>query len=114
MRSLTLLCPWRLDGLRAGRSGLDSRQGQNVSLLHNVQTGSGDHPPSYPMSTGALSPGVKIFANYNIIYIMPYLIYRVPSFLIESRATPSISASNSIQFNSFIHNNNNNNNNNNI
>jgi hypothetical protein len=24
---LSLLCPWRLDGLRAGRPGLDSRQG---------------------------------------------------------------------------------------
>jgi hypothetical protein len=29
----------------------------NFSLLHSVQTGSGTHPPSYPM--GALSLGVK-------------------------------------------------------
>jgi hypothetical protein len=29
------------------------------SLLHVVQTGSGDHPSSYPMGTGALSPRVK-------------------------------------------------------
>jgi hypothetical protein len=33
---LSLLCPWRLDGLWAGRPGLDSGQGQDVSLLHNV------------------------------------------------------------------------------
>jgi hypothetical protein len=49
---LSLLCPWRLDGLRAGQPGMDSRQGQDVSLLHDVQTGSGAHPASYPMSTG--------------------------------------------------------------
>jgi hypothetical protein len=49
---LSLLCPWRLDGLRAGQPGLDSRQGQDASLLHNVQTGSGAHPASYPVSTG--------------------------------------------------------------
>jgi hypothetical protein len=41
----------------------------------------------------AVSRGVKTFANYNYFYIMPYLISRVPSFLIESRATPGISAS---------------------
>jgi hypothetical protein len=39
------------------------------------------------VSRGALSRGVKTFANYN------YLISRVPSFLIESRATPGICAS---------------------
>jgi hypothetical protein len=27
--------------------------------LHFVQTGSGAHPDSYPMSTGAVSPGIK-------------------------------------------------------
>jgi hypothetical protein len=54
---LSFLCPWRLDGLRAGLPGLDSRKGQAVSLLHNVQTGSGAHSAPYPMSTGALSPG---------------------------------------------------------
>jgi hypothetical protein len=31
----------------------------NFSLLHCVQTGSGAHPASYPMDTGALSLGVK-------------------------------------------------------
>jgi hypothetical protein len=49
--------PWSLDGLRAGQPGLDSRQGQDVSLLHNVQTGFGARPASYPVSTGALSLG---------------------------------------------------------
>jgi hypothetical protein len=31
----------------------------NFSLHHRVQTGSGAHPVSYPMGTGALSLGVK-------------------------------------------------------
>jgi hypothetical protein len=29
------------------------------ALRHYVQTGSGSHPASYPMGTGAVSPGVK-------------------------------------------------------
>jgi hypothetical protein len=56
---LSLLCPWHLDRLRAGRPGLDSRQEQDVSLLHNVHTGSGVHPASYPMSTGDSFSGGK-------------------------------------------------------
>jgi hypothetical protein len=32
---------------------------QEFSLLHIVQNGSGAHPASYPMGTGAFSPGVK-------------------------------------------------------
>jgi hypothetical protein len=31
----------------------------DFSLLHVVQTGSGADPASYPMGTGALSPGVR-------------------------------------------------------
>jgi hypothetical protein len=31
----------------------------NFSLHHRVQNGSGDHPASYPMGTGALYLGVK-------------------------------------------------------
>jgi hypothetical protein len=66
--------PWRLDGLRAGQPGLDSRQGQDVSLLHNVQTGSGFHPASYPVNTGGSfsggGGGVKSFGKYNYFYIM--------------------------------------------
>jgi hypothetical protein len=45
--------------LRAGRPGIDSRQGHDFSLLHSIQTGSGTHTASYPMNTGHLSPGVK-------------------------------------------------------
>jgi hypothetical protein len=56
---LSLLCPWRLDGLRAGQSGLDSRKWQDVSLLHNVQISSGAHPASYPVSTGGSFSGGK-------------------------------------------------------
>jgi hypothetical protein len=101
---LSLLCSWRLDGLRAGQPGWDSRQGQDVSLIHNVETGSGAHPGSYPVSTGVLFLGVlKTFANYNYFYIIPYLISRVPSFLIESRATPGISASIEINIRPSIH-----------
>jgi hypothetical protein len=37
----------------------DSRQGKSSSLLHSVHTSSGAHSASYPMGTGALSPGVK-------------------------------------------------------
>jgi hypothetical protein len=40
----------------AGRPGFDSLQGQEFSLVHSIQTGSGVHPASYP---GALSPGVE-------------------------------------------------------
>jgi hypothetical protein len=45
--------------------GLDDRGvgvrvpvGSKFSLLHVVQTGSGDHPSSYPMRTGGSFPGV--------------------------------------------------------
>jgi hypothetical protein len=41
------------------RSELESRWGQEVSLLYIVQAGSGAHPASYPMSIGALSSGVE-------------------------------------------------------
>jgi hypothetical protein len=40
-------------------SEFESRRDQEFSLLHAVQTGSGVHRTSYPMRTGALSPGVK-------------------------------------------------------
>jgi hypothetical protein len=47
-------------GLRAGRSGFDSRQGAgNFSLRHRVQTSSGAHPASYPMGTRGCFPGGK-------------------------------------------------------
>jgi hypothetical protein len=32
---------------------------RDFSLLHSVETGSGAHPASYPMSNGVLPPGVK-------------------------------------------------------
>jgi hypothetical protein len=47
------------DGLRAGRPEFESQQGKDFSLLHNVQSGRGAHPTSYPMGTGAISLGVK-------------------------------------------------------
>jgi hypothetical protein len=38
---------------------LESQWVQEFLLLHVVQTGSGVHPTSYPIGTGALSPRVK-------------------------------------------------------
>jgi hypothetical protein len=35
------------------------RQDKTFSLLHSVQTGTQAHPASYPIGTGAISPGVK-------------------------------------------------------
>jgi hypothetical protein len=92
---LSLLCPWHLDGQRAGQPGLDSWQEQDFSILHNVRTSSGAHQASYPVSMGGgvLSQGVKIFANYNYFYVMRKLSSRVPTFLIESQATLGICAS---------------------
>jgi hypothetical protein len=37
----------------------ESRQGQEYSFLHVVQTGSGAHPASYPMGTDGSFPGIK-------------------------------------------------------
>jgi hypothetical protein len=54
---LSLLCPWGLDGHRGGQLGLDSGQGQDVSLLHDVRTGSDAHPASYRVSTGNFFTG---------------------------------------------------------
>jgi hypothetical protein len=47
-------------GLRAERPGFDSWHGQEISLLHRVQTGSGAHPASYPMGIGGSFPGGKV------------------------------------------------------
>jgi hypothetical protein len=40
-------------------SGFEFRWGQDSSPLRVVQTGSGAHPASYRIGTGALSKGVK-------------------------------------------------------
>jgi hypothetical protein len=47
------------DGIRAGRHGFSSRQGQDFSLLHTVQTGSGALPASSIMGIGISFPGGK-------------------------------------------------------
>jgi hypothetical protein len=91
------MCPWRLDGLRDGRPGFDSRQ--DVSFSTTSRPVLGPTQPPIQWLPGSISPGVKTFANYNYVYIMPYLISRVPLFLIESRATPGISANILIYFN---------------
>jgi hypothetical protein len=45
---------WMTEGLE-----FKSRQGQEFSLLHAVQTGSGVHPTSYPIGTGGSFSGGK-------------------------------------------------------
>jgi hypothetical protein len=45
------------DGLWAGGPWFDSRQMQDFSLLHSVQTGSGAHPVSYPIRIGGKAAG---------------------------------------------------------
>jgi hypothetical protein len=42
-----------------GLGGFDSRQGQDPSLLHSVQTDSGAHTASYPVGTGGDFRGLK-------------------------------------------------------
>jgi hypothetical protein len=87
---LSLLCPWRLDGL-------DSRgwiPGRGKMFLFSTTSRPVLGPTqAYPVSTGGSFSGVKTFAKYDYFHIMPSLIYRIPTFLIESRATPGISAS---------------------
>jgi hypothetical protein len=44
----------------AGRPGFDSRKVQGfLSLFHRDQTGSGIHPPTYPVGAAGSFPGVK-------------------------------------------------------
>jgi hypothetical protein len=50
--------------------GLDSRglilsRGKDFSLLHNIQTGSGAHKVSYPMSTGGSLPRGKAAGTWS-------------------------------------------------
>jgi hypothetical protein len=46
-------------GWTTERSEFESRWGQEFSLLHVVQTGSGVHQTSYPMGAGGSFPGGK-------------------------------------------------------
>jgi hypothetical protein len=45
--------------LQAGWPEFNSCQGQNLSLLHNVQTDSGAHPASYPKDAREISLEAK-------------------------------------------------------
>jgi hypothetical protein len=47
------------DGLWAGWLMFNFWQNQDFSRLHNIQTGPGAQLASYPMGTGAISPGIK-------------------------------------------------------
>jgi hypothetical protein len=49
---------WLQAGRPRGRSS-ESRKGRDFFPLHVVQTGSGAHPPSYPMGTGGFFPECK-------------------------------------------------------
>jgi hypothetical protein len=46
-------------GWSTERSEFECQWGQEFSLLHVVQTGSGVHPTSYTMGTGGSFPGAK-------------------------------------------------------
>jgi hypothetical protein len=41
------------------RTGLTSRQGQEFTVFHSVQTGCGAHPASHPVDTGSDFPRAK-------------------------------------------------------
>jgi hypothetical protein len=57
---------WDSAGGIATGYGLDeSWWGQEFSILHSVQTGSGVHPTSYPMGTGGFFPGGKAVGAWN-------------------------------------------------
>lgn len=42
-----------------GRAGLESRQGREISVCHNVQTGSGTHQAFYSVGTGVIFQGLS-------------------------------------------------------
>jgi hypothetical protein len=56
---LSLLCPWRLDGLRAGQPGLDSRHGQMFLFSTMSRLVLGPTKPPIQCVQGALYAGVK-------------------------------------------------------
>jgi hypothetical protein len=67
------------DGLRTERPEFDSRQGQDLYLLHSPQTGSGAHPASYQMDTGGSFPHMSSLHNVQLIkhrdgFILPLLL----------------------------------------
>jgi len=60
---------WYIAGLRAGWSGVRVLAwARNFFLHHRDQTGSGDHPASYPMGTGGSFPGDKAAGAWNWPY----------------------------------------------
>jgi hypothetical protein len=50
---------YRESGWTTDKPGFGSRQGKRFSILQNVKTGCGAHPPSHQMDTGVPYPGVK-------------------------------------------------------
>jgi hypothetical protein len=60
---LILVIAQSVQGLASGKtaegSEFESRSGQDLSPLHVVQTGSGDHPIPIQRVLGAFSPGIK-------------------------------------------------------
>jgi hypothetical protein len=76
--TISLLCPWRLDGHSGGQLGLDSGQGQDFSLLHDVQTGSVAHQASHTLSTGGSFTGYENLSKlFN--FSSSFISYRIPS-----------------------------------
>jgi hypothetical protein len=54
-----------VDGLRAGRPAFDSRQGQDSSLFHSVQTGCEAYTVSCQTGTGGSFPGCNAAGAWN-------------------------------------------------
>jgi hypothetical protein len=50
---------WRVSGWMATEQGFDSWQGQEISLLNEIQTGFGAHSTSYPMGAENSFYGAK-------------------------------------------------------
>jgi hypothetical protein len=59
----------RARGWVAEEWGSIPRRGERYFLLHSVQTVSGAHPASYPMSTGDISPKGKAADQWSWLLI---------------------------------------------
>jgi hypothetical protein len=63
-RSVGIATGWTTE-----RSEFESWYYQEFSVLHDVHTGSGAHPASYPMCTGDSFPGVKAAGAWSLPHI---------------------------------------------
>jgi hypothetical protein len=59
LTNLRYYLSWYSDQATGWTAGAGFPTGRDFSLLHNVQTGSGAYPASYPVGTGGDFPGVR-------------------------------------------------------